>query len=174
MRSVVDCAHELAIPLVTIHFWIDRRFIDEAVIQEKIGILEQMVEYAVSRHVVLCIENLSEKPSDFLPAFEAIHDLNMTLDIGHAELLSEANRSYEFSSACMDRIRHVHIHDNKGGNSPEDDIHLPLGRGTIDFVSILSDLRQKGYDKTITLEVKPEFVLAGKELIEAAWKDGNE
>jgi len=61
------------------------------------------------------------------------------------------------------RIKHVHIHDNYGGNSPDDDLHLPLGKGTIVFESILHALCKKGYNETITLEVAPQFLREGKE-----------
>ncbi len=54
-------------------------------------------------------------------------------------------------------IRHVHLHDNFGGDSPKDDLHLPPGSGNVDFDSILKALVTEGYDGTMTLEVKPEF-----------------
>jgi len=90
----------------------------------------------------------------------------MTLDIGHGELLSDKNRAYGFIDKCFERIKHVHIHDNFGGDSPEDDLHLPLGEGKINFSSILLELKGKEYDNNITLEVKPEYLVQGKKIIE--------
>jgi sugar phosphate isomerase/epimerase len=69
--------------------------------------------------------------------------------------LSPENTAYRFIDRFPDRIRHIHIHDNRGGNSPGDDLHLPLGEGSINFPRILSALLQSGYDGTITLEVPP-------------------
>jgi sugar phosphate isomerase/epimerase len=47
-------------------------------------------------------------------------------------------------------LKHVHLHDNKGGSS---DLHLPLGAGTIDAAHYVRSLKRHGYDETITLEV---------------------
>jgi sugar phosphate isomerase/epimerase len=95
----------------------------------------------------------------------------MTLDLGHGELLTDTNTAYDFAGNYLEKIQHLHLHDNRGGNSPKDDLHLPLGEGIIDFASILPDLKAKGYQKTMTLEVKPPFLLTGKQLIEALWHD---
>jgi sugar phosphate isomerase/epimerase len=51
----------------------------------------------------------------------------------------------------------VHLHDNRGGQSKDDDLHLPIGDGTVDFPGIMASLLRVGYDGTMTLEVKPEF-----------------
>ena len=169
IQSLIDCSSELSIPLFTIHFWLDKRFLDSNIIEEKIEILKEMSIYAAGRGIKLCIENLSEQFSDFSHAFDLIDTLGMTLDIGHGELLTEKNTAYDFSCQCLERIYHVHLHDNRGGNSPADDLHLPLGEGTIDFASILFDLKKKGFDKTITIEVKPNHLLSGKEVIEKIW-----
>ncbi len=169
IQSLLDCSAELSITVFTIHFWIDRRFISSKTIEKKIKILKEMAAYASDRGIKLCMENLSERFSDFSVAFDSIDSLGMTLDVGHAELLSEKNTAYDFSSHCLEKISHMHIHDNRGGNSPRDDLHLPLGDGTIDFSSILNNLKKKGFDKTIALEIKPEYMLKGKEIIEAIW-----
>lgn len=167
--GVVDCACVLGAPLVTVHFWLDPRFIDAATVVHKVAMLREMAAYAAGRGVLLCVENLSERAADFLPAFDASGDLAMTLDIGHAELLAPHNRSYAFLQQCPGRIRHVHIHDNRGGDGPEDDLHLPLGRGSIDLAGILAALQEHGYDRTITMEVSPEHLDEGRRFIEAVW-----
>lgn len=156
--NMLDGARELAIRLCTIHFWLDRRFIPHELLQAKLELLQNMVNYATERNIVLCIENLSERSSDFADAFAMIDNLGMTLDIGHGALMTQRNTSFEFTLNCFDRIQHVHIHDNRGGNSPADDLHLPLGEGTIDFAPMLEGLKNKGFNKTITIEVRPEHL----------------
>jgi sugar phosphate isomerase/epimerase len=173
IESLLNCLMELSINLFTIHFWIDKRFIDIKTIEEKIKILKEMVSYASDKGIKLCIENLSERFSDFSTAFDSIEALGMTLDIGHGELLSNKNTAYDFGAHCLQKIDHVHIHDNRGGNSPSDDLHLPLGHGSIDFFSILHDLKSKGFDKTIALEVNPRHMLRGKEIVDNIWKGEN-
>jgi sugar phosphate isomerase/epimerase len=165
IKTLVAFASELDARLITAHFWLDGRYIEPSVLREKLDILEEMLVLAREKEIPFCLENLSERASDFEPAFRLFPDLGMTLDIGHGELLSPENTAYRFIDSFLDRIRHVHIHDNRGGDSPHDDLHLPLGEGSINFEPILSALCKSGYDRTITLEVPPSlFVQQRKKL----------
>ncbi|MEN6473519.1 MAG: sugar phosphate isomerase/epimerase family protein [Syntrophaceae bacterium] len=156
MYRLLDLSESLGIPKGTIHFWIDKRWAPPDLIPAKIELLANMASYARDRGVVLCIENLSERADSFAPAFEAVPDLRMTLDIGHAQLLSRTNTSFEFIERHFDRIAHLHVHDNRGGTSVHDDLHLPLGSGCVDYPQIFRALRLKGYQSTATMELKPE------------------
>jgi sugar phosphate isomerase/epimerase len=89
----------------------------------------------------------------------------MTLDIGHGQLLSKENTSFGFIENYLPRIEHVHVHDNRGGKSPKDDIHLPLGDGIVDYRRIFSLLTEKGYESTMTMEVKLADMVKTKEAI---------
>lgn len=171
IQLLIDCAAELGAPLFTLHFWIDKRFIPAPVIEEKIVLLRQLTDYAHARRVQLCMENLSEQPDDLGPALDAITKLGLTLDIGHGQLLTACNTAHEFASRYPERIRHVHAHDNRGGNSPRDDLHLPIGQGTIDFTAILGRLKSCGFDGTITLEVKPDHLRAGSAILQRIWQE---
>ena len=113
-----------------------------------------MVASAGNAGLVLCIENLSERYYHFMPMFDKVPDLKMTLDIGHGQLLSRENTSFGFIENCFSRIEHIHVHDNRGGKSPKDDIHLPLGEGIVDYGRIFRLLAEKGYESTMTMEVK--------------------
>jgi sugar phosphate isomerase/epimerase len=81
---------------------------------------------------------------------DAVPELALHLDIGHANLLVNVNTTDELLNAYGKRLQHVHLHDNKGGSS---DLHLPLGAGTVDTVHCIRSLQAIGYDGTITLEV---------------------
>jgi len=163
IKALVEFAFELDARLITAHFWLDGRYIQPPVLREKLVILEEMLVLSREKRIPFCLENLSERACDFEPAFRLFPDLNMTLDIGHGELLSPQNTAYRFIETFPDRIRHIHIHDNRGGNSPGDDLHLPLGEGSINFSPILSALVQSGYDGTITLEVPPHLFAQQRE-----------
>ena len=76
-------------------------------------------------------------------------------DIGHANLFS--NNPIDFLKALRDRLEHIHLHDNFGGNSEKDDLHLPPGYGNINFKDLFLGLKSIEYDKTLTLEVSPRF-----------------
>lgn len=170
IKSLLDCAAELAITVFTLHFWLDRRFVAEGIVAEKIEILKAMTGHADTCGIRLCIENLSEQVSDFSPVFSAIAGLGMTLDVGHGELLTARNTAYEFAACWPQRIWHVHLHDNRGGDTVQDDLHLPLGEGAIDFASIITFLKMQGFDRTMTLEVTPAALASGKKIIEQAWQ----
>jgi sugar phosphate isomerase/epimerase len=148
----------LSMRLLTIHLWLDRRFVQKNALESKLDILTRMAEKAAEYQVTVCIENLSEEARDIEPAFHEIPALMMTLDLGHGELLCEENRSRGFIEKFPERIKHVHLHDNRGGNSHTDDLHLPPGEGVIDLQGLFQALRLIDYDRTVTLELKPHEI----------------
>jgi sugar phosphate isomerase/epimerase len=54
-----------------------------------------------------------------------------------------------YIDSFTDRLAHIHIHDNHG----EEDEHLPLGSGKIDFKKVVKWLKLINYSQTITFEV---------------------
>jgi sugar phosphate isomerase/epimerase len=122
-------------------------------IHRNIETLAELLERGKMRGVGLMIENL---PGDYNNAqqlgelLEPLPELGLHLDIGHANLLVPWNTTEEILKAYGRRLRHVHLHDNKGGH---EDLHLPLGAGTLDLRRNIGALRQCGYNDTITLEV---------------------
>jgi sugar phosphate isomerase/epimerase len=156
IKGILDLCPELSITKCTLHFWMDKRWIDPDIAKAKVPILKELVEYASSCGVTVCMENLSERYESFMSLFDEIPELKMTLDIGHAQLLSKTNASFDFIRYCFEKIDHVHVHDNRGGTRLEDDLHLPLGQGLIDYGKIFTELKNKGYNSSITMELKPE------------------
>ncbi len=165
IKRLLDLSRDLGISKGTIHYWMDRRWAPDDLVMRKIDLLHEMVYHADMQGIVLCIENLSERVESFLRAFDAIPDLRMTLDIGHAQLLTRRNTSFEFISQSLSRISHVHVHDNHGGTSVRDDQHLSLGDGIIDYASIMKELIGGGYESTITMEVKPSDMRKTEEIL---------
>jgi sugar phosphate isomerase/epimerase len=160
MKRLFEVSAAIGVVKGTFHFWLDQRRIPPDVASQKIELIAEMVSSARDRGIVLCLENLSEPYGSFLPAFDQVPDLRMTLDIGHGQLLTEENTSFGFIGNCFDRIRHIHVHDNQGGLSYKDDLHQPLGQGIVDYPRIFSLLKENGYSSTVTMEVKP-FEMAG-------------
>jgi sugar phosphate isomerase/epimerase len=166
IKSLIDLSDKLAIRKSTMHFWIDRRWAPGGLIPLKIELLKEIVRHASRSGIVICIENLSERAESFQVAFDAIDDLRMTLDIGHAQLLAKKNTSFSFIEHCFERIAHVHVHDNHGGTSVKDDLHLALGEGSVDYQAIISSLLRSGYDSTITMEVKPPDMASTRDVLQ--------
>jgi sugar phosphate isomerase/epimerase len=149
---------ELEMRLLTLHLWLDPRFVLEETIVYKIGFLKRLTKRAGSSGITVCLENLSENADHLTEVFAAVPPLNLTLDLGHAELLSKENTSFGFLEQYLDRIKHVHLHDNFGGTSPDDDLHLAVGEGKIDFHKIFQKLRAVHYSGTMTLELRPDQI----------------
>lgn len=104
--------------------------------------------------MILSLENLSESASDLEFALSNMPNGSITLDIGHAQLLTTTNRAFDIIERLASNVRHVHVHDNSGGDGVKDDLHLPVGDGIIDFEGIIRYLLSSGYDNTMTLELK--------------------
>lgn len=156
--GILPLMTELEMPHLTLHLWLDPRFIKEESIAFKIELLRRIVHEASDRGIVICLENLSETASDLSAALGALPSLRLTLDLGHAQLLTEVNTSYEIIERYPERIRHVHLHDNRGGHSAIDDLHLLPGEGIVDFENIFGRLKKIGYERTITLELTPSEI----------------
>ena len=148
----------LDMSLLTLHLWFDARFVKEEVITFKVGLLRHIIQKATDSGITVCLENLSETASHMAVPFTQLPLLNLTLDLGHAQLLTEVNTSYGFIERYPERIRHVHLHDNRGGDSYQDDLHLLPGEGVVDFEKVFNGLRAMNYDRTITLELTPSEI----------------
>lgn len=115
--------------------------------------LRELLVTARETGVGLMLENI---PGDFNTAWQLadlldpLPEVGLHLDIGHANLMVPHNTNEEILNAYASRLKHVHLHDNKGGHA---DLHLPLGSGTMDVAREVRLLKASGYDGTITLEV---------------------
>ncbi len=148
----------------------DRKF----VIERNLQTIRELLDKAHQVGVGLMIENL---PGSFNTVrqlgelLEPIPELGLHLDIGHANLLVDHNTTEELLAAYGGRLRHVHLHDNKGGSA---DLHLPLGAGTMDVERYVRSLQRSGYDGTVTLEVfTPDrhFLTYSRDVLRRLWDE---
>lgn len=115
--------------------------------------LAELLPLARRLGVGLMVENLPgewNSVSQLADLLNSLPELGLHLDIGHANLHAPPETAEALVAAFGARVRHVHLHDNRGGAA---DLHLPLGAGTVDIPRALRALRAAGYDGTITLEV---------------------
>lgn len=117
--------------------------------------LANIVKKAKELQVTLCLENMfpethaPTEPYELEKIFLKHPVLMFTLDIAHAHIGTKKNRSTEFIRRYANRLSHLHVSDNFG----KDDCHLPIGAGMIFFNRIFKELKDTGYDETMTLEV---------------------
>ncbi len=126
--------------------------------------LQEVCERAEQRGVLVCLENSSIEPEhidkcpdDMLKIKEEVRSdaLAFCLDIGHARLkgqLEEAIRK------LAPDVRHIHFTDNMG----EDDDHVAIGEGNIDYTPFLDFF--KNFEGVMTLEVLKVGTDPGTEL----------
>jgi sugar phosphate isomerase/epimerase len=117
--------------------------------------LGRLAQDAATAGVRLMVENMGRSfgtADQLRPLFDAAPGLLFHLDVGHAHLgrrPEEPNRTAELVDAFGDRLAHVHVHDNLG----LEDLHLPLGAGSVDWPEVARVLRRAGYDGTVTIEL---------------------
>ncbi|PWU05880.1 MAG: sugar phosphate isomerase/epimerase [Terriglobia bacterium] len=148
----------------------DRRFF----IEQNIRSFQELLPDARRLGVGLMIENL---PGDYNSApqlgelLDPLPELGLHLDIGHANLQVPYNTTEEILLAYGTRLRHVHLHDNKGGHA---DLHLPLGAGTVDVRNAIRALKRCEYNGTITLEVfTPDrhYLAYSRDVLRRMWNE---
>jgi sugar phosphate isomerase/epimerase len=171
LRDTVDVARIMEICFLTMHMWMDPRFVKAEVIMEKKRALLDLFHYGRDNGVFISLENLSETAEDFACVLELIPDLGITLDVGHGQLLTQTNTSFGIMDKLMGSIKHVHFHDNRGGHGVKDDLHLPIGDGIVDFRGILKILLNKGYHQTLTLELENKDLIESRAKVKALIDD---
>ncbi len=145
----------------------------EEMVEENRHSLAELLLFAAERGVGLMLENTPKcfnSVEQLAPLLEPLPELGLHLDIGHANLEVEENTTAALLAHYGPRIRHVHLHDNRGGSG---DLHLPLGAGTLDVRRELAELKASGYDGTITLEVfsrDRHYFAHSCEVVRALWE----
>lgn len=153
LRSL-DAFAELGVTLVNLH--VDHRKGAESAednLRYNLWTAYHFAQAAQERNIQPVLEHfglLYSRAESLRPLMEAVPSLGFHLDVGHANLWRERNATEEFLSSFTDRLCHVHISDNLGGDR---DLHLPLGAGQIDWPEIFKLLKKYHYDRTVTLEV---------------------
>ncbi len=134
-----------------------QHFISESLNEdERIDLLKKINKLAIKYGSTLTIENTNEDIHSIKKILSKL-DFELTLDVGHANLLGNDNHPINFIKQLSDKIKHLHFHDNLGGSTEADDLHLSIGEGQINFKSLLRELKILGYQNKITLEVRKDF-----------------
>jgi sugar phosphate isomerase/epimerase len=104
--------------------------------------------------VNIAFENLPQKygfimksPEEFSKFYKEtkLNDIGIVLDVGHANL---EGHTEDFLRKLPDKIVEIHVSDNTG----ENDQHLGLGYGKIDWTRFAQTLKDIDYDKTLIIE----------------------
>jgi sugar phosphate isomerase/epimerase len=172
-KKYVDIFSKLGVKSMNVHptYFIPHHSKEE-MINENILFFKKVERIAKEKEIQLMLENFI-KPFDNIKTFRRIigeiPNLKILFDVGHANINQEKNLTEIFFKEFSKKIAHLHLSDNKG----EDDDHLPLGVGNIDWKDIVKILKKYRYDKTITLEVfcrDKDYLLISREKFLKLWR----
>ena len=170
--------HELGITNVNVHpQWKVVLHDDDWVRKGNIEALQRLAATAKDLGQIVLFENLPgvwTRPAFLKPVFDAVPDLRFHLDVGHANLDGPANHTEELLAAFGHILEHVHFSDNFGGMGGADDLHLPLGAGSIDWPKMVGLLKRARYDGTVTVEVfsrDPDYLYLSRDKLRKIWED---
>jgi len=169
IRLALEEGARLGVQLLTVHMWLESRFLAPDIIAAKIELLGQVVGWGAELGVGVALENLSESHADMDEAMRQIPGLFITLDLGHSMLLNPGTTAPQIIAHHFSRIRHLHLHDNHGGNSARDDLHLPPGQGKVPFAELFQILKKRGFNRTATLELKPHEMASARDWVNTLW-----
>ncbi len=165
---------ELGAPTVTVHP--DRSIAfslsPNEILQRNLQSLGEILKLAEPLGLRILIENMDRtfnRVEQIQEALGQIPQLGFHLDVGHANLNVERNRTGQFLEAFRERLCHVHFSDNFGKN---EDLHLPLGAGNIPWPKIVGLLKDSGYNRTITLEIfsaDRRYLLFSRDKVKGLW-----
>lgn len=143
------------------------------IINQNLKSIRELLPVAADHGIGLMIENT---PGDFnsreqmSELLDPVPELGLHLDIGHCNLQVAENTATDIIRAYGGRVKHVHLHDNKGGYG---DLHLPLGAGNLELEPPLEALQAWNYDGTITLEVfsdDHQYLCYSRDVLRKSWE----
>jgi sugar phosphate isomerase/epimerase len=125
---------------------------------ENIKAIGELLEYVSGTDLVICLENLISSPAVnnvdglmyFIDHFKS-KNLGICLDTGHLNLNDKDQ--VVFIRKAGEHIKALHLADNEG----QGDQHLmPYGKGHVDFVSVIREMKKLDYQGLYNLEIPGE------------------
>jgi sugar phosphate isomerase/epimerase len=173
MIQEMGCLADLGAGVMTIHFdhsssGFERRLSLEREIESYHLFSDKAKELGVTI-VVENFEGTDEHRREIGALLKATPSLFLHLDVGHTNRKGGNIGIRKFIRGYNKKIRHLHISDNHG----DQDEHLGVGFGTINWGMVLRELKRIGYDETITFETfRPKgALLKSFSQIKKMWED---
>jgi sugar phosphate isomerase/epimerase len=110
--------------------------------QANIDSLQLICDFAADHGILVAVENMPDvpgvfgkQPQEILRIIEAVdcENIGFTFDVGHANTMGLTD---DFLKQCAKMVSHVHLHDNMG----KKDEHLPVGKGNMDWKTVMHGL----------------------------------
>jgi len=155
-REEVVLAALIGVPLMVVHPYVLGLDIEDFTPPE--SEVRDLCRFAFDSGVMLALENLGKtgvgslrRALDIVGAEPERTGLGICVDVGHANrsCASDGIRPETFLKEFRDVILEVHIDDNFG----DKDLHLPPGRGNIDWPPVIEAIGELADDAVICLEI---------------------
>ena len=126
--------------------------------KENVKAISDLLDYVKGTDLVICLENLITSPAAnsvdglmyFIDYFNS-KNLGITLDTGHLNI--NDRDQVGFIRKAGKHIKALHLADNEG----QSDQHLmPYGKGSVDFVSVIREMKAQDYEGLYNLEIPGE------------------
>ena len=158
---------KLKVKLVNVHPALPNDATDpDLVLQYNIDFFKKIVKEAKKYKIKIMVENtkaIFNELNVLATILKQVPGLKLHWDVGHANLGNEGEKKTKQAFHIFkNRIAHLHFSDNNG----QEDQHLPLGTGNINWPFIVKTLLNNKYDKTITLEIHssdPSYLLFSRD-----------
>ena len=125
---------------------------------ENVKALSDILAHVCGKDIVICLENLITSPAVnnvnglmyFIDYFKS-DNLGICLDTGHLNINDKDQVG--FIKRAGKHIKALHLADNEG----QADQHLmPYGKGSVDFVSVIREMKRLDYQGLYNLEIPGE------------------
>jgi len=177
-KKSIKVARELGIKILNFHGHSNLMFFEDPSLKRKIldnyiKSLKELVDYGKHLEVQVMLENMPDKWEistfrDYKYVINRVKGLGVHLDVAHAFVNGGMKSIRGFIKTFGKNILHVHFSDSLGF-----DDHLPIGKGNIDYETVVKSLKKTGYKRNVTFEVftdKRMDVVKSRERIKRLWK----
>jgi sugar phosphate isomerase/epimerase len=131
----------------------------EKAVQKAIDGLTKLCEFAAERGLRIAVENLTSVnmmlgryPDELIQIVRGVNtdNIGICLDVAHANTTRTLDDFLNIKAKAEDmEIIHLHASDNFG----TDDLHLPLGKGNLDWKRVLNGINDYEYEGIMVMEL---------------------
>lgn len=152
-RQALDAARRLDIHRIIIHGgFIPHVYFPEWYVGQSVDFWREFLR-ETPRTVCIALENVLEpSPDTLIEIVRQVDDprLGLCLDVGHANTAASRVPPSEWLEVMAPWLLHFHLHNNRG----QDDLHAPLGEGTIAMARLLASAQRLCPRASFTIEAQ--------------------
>lgn len=166
VKESIDFSYDIDSKIVTVHpgeLSAGGHAFPDVVVKNSYNSFVELAHYAEEKNVVIGYENMPIFPwtqyEDCYapePLSNVVNTINskalgITWDIGHSNTTKFPQT--DFLKHFKSKLVHIHIHDNNGNVTGWKDTHMSIGEGTIQWKTLLSELKKTNYNGSYIMEL---------------------